>query len=93
MAYTIDVTKVGVDKVMDKMYNITLNLSCLDGAEEVIDQNFTEDHRIGKSVSYTIAKFLVAMQGAIDDYKAEQNIFDSAALDNAILSLESDLEG
>ena len=93
MAYTIDITKQGVDKVMGGMYNITLNLSCMDGQEEVIDQNFTEDHRTSNSVNYTLAKFLVRMQNAIDDYKAEQNIFNSAVLDNAITTLENNLEG
>ena len=92
MALTIDITKKSVDIVMDKMYNITLTLLYKDGAEVLINQDFTQDHRIGNSVNYTIAKFLVVMQAEIDEYKAEENIFNSQALDNAISTLENDLE-
>ena len=93
MAITKEVTKVRVDKVMDGMFNIVLNLCYKDGSDVLITRDFTEDHRIGNSVNYTIAKFLVLMQEAIDNYKAEQNIFNSAVLDNAIITLENNLEG
>lgn len=93
MALTVNVTKVNVKKVMDKLHNITLKLTCLDGEVVVINRNFTEDHRTGKPASYTANKFLLGMQEAIDAYKTEQSIFNSNALNNAIAALKNNLEG
>jgi hypothetical protein len=93
MALAIEVSKVSVHEVMAKLFSVTLNLRCLDGAEEVLNKNFSEHHRLGMSIPYTFGKFQMKMQEAIDIYKGEQVIYTSAALDNAVVALQNGLEG
>ena len=88
---TIDVSKVSVRKVQEKMYAVTLNLKVTEGAMELININFTENHKIGNTPAYTVNKFLVTMQACISDYIAEQGIYNAVALDNAIATLEGGL--
>lgn len=74
------------------MYAVTLKLTVTEGATELINQDFTVNHKIGNSVAYTVARFLGAMQGCINEYQAEQNIYNAAALDSAIETLEGGLQ-
>jgi hypothetical protein len=89
---TIAVSKVSVRLVQMKMYAVTLKLTVTDGATEIIDQNFTKNHKIGNSPAYTVNKFLIGMQDYISAYIAEQNIYNAAALDTAIETLEGGLQ-
>ena len=88
---TINITKVSVTEPQAKMYAITLNLKVTEGAEVLIDRNFTENHKIGNSIEYTINRFNKKMQVAIDKYKREQGILNSSQLDSAIIVLEGGL--
>lgn len=88
---TINVTKVSVIETQPKLYAVTLNLKANDGAIVLIDQDFTENHKIGNSVDYSINKFKAKMQAAIGKYIAEQNILNSTQLDSAILILKGGL--
>lgn len=93
MALTKNVTKVSVSEAMDGMWNITLNLTCLDSAVEVINQNISFKYKIGQDIDDKQAEALESMQEIIDDYLAEQVIFDHAKLDNLVTYLESNLTG
>ena len=74
------------------MYAVTLKLTVTDGVTELISQDFTDNHKIGNTVAYTVARFLGAMQTAIDDYRAEQNIYNAAALNSALTTLKEGLQ-
>ncbi len=89
---TITVQKVSVKKVQDGMFSIILNLKVLDGAAELINQDFSENHRIGKTVGYTLGRFQEKMQEFISDYIAEKNIYNSAQLNTAIVTLTNSLQ-
>jgi hypothetical protein len=93
MALTIEVSKVSVDEVMDKLWNITLNLRCLEGAVEVINQDFSVRYRPGQDAQARVQTILEKMQETIDDYKGEQQIFNAAQLDNAVTWLQTNLVG
>ena len=89
---TINVSKISVRKAQEKMYSITLNLLIEDGGTDLINRNFSENHKIGNSVDYTVNKFRKKMQKVIDDYQEEQNILNSTQLDSAIETLGGELE-
>jgi len=83
----VNITRVSVNKVMDGMFAITLNLTVTENSTILIDSNFTENHKINNSISYTVNKFKDKMQKYIDDYKANQQIFNSSQLNSAMTSL------
>ena len=88
---TITVTKKSVSKPRDGMFSVTLNLKVLDAEEVLIDRDFTEVHKIEKTIDYTLAKFTEDMQGVIDNYKAELAVFESSQLDTAVSTLQTNL--
>ena len=88
---TINITKVSVIESIPKVYVITLNLKVSEGEKVLIEQSFTENHKLGNNTNYTINKFRKKMQEVIDKYKSEQNILNSAQLDSAIIVLEGGL--
>lgn len=88
---TIDVTKVGVRLTQLGQYAVTLHLSCLDGTTEVLAGDFTVEHKTGGNVTNEVNAVKAAMQAAIDNYKAEQVIYNSATLDNAVTALKNGL--
>ena len=89
----IEITKVSVSEQMDKLWNITLNLKCLDNTVEVINQNFSVRYRPGQDAEAKVKSLLAEMQETIDDYKAEQQILNHVKLDTAVIWLQSKLEG
>ena len=88
---SIDVSKVSVSKIREKLYCIVLNLLVKDGETTLINKNFSQLHKIGHTPAYTINKFYVVMQTCISDYISEMDIYNSAALDSAISTLEGNL--
>ncbi|KKM27732.1 hypothetical protein LCGC14_1571770 [marine sediment metagenome] len=91
MALTVVVTKVSVLEHMEKLWNITLNLQILDDAVEVHNENFPIRYRTGEDIADKEAKVQAMMQEAIDDYKAEQVIFDHAKMDTMVTNLNNNL--
>lgn len=84
MALSKSITKKSVRYGQEKLHIITFNLLVTDGATEVINQDFSCEYRQGENVSQKVAEITEKMQAAIDRYKAEQVIFNSAALDTAV---------
>lgn len=72
MALTIIVIKVSVDEVQSDEWNITLNLTCEDGATEVINQDLTIPYRTGQDIETKVKTLQADMQAAIDEYNSEQ---------------------
>ena len=88
---TILVTKKSVTYIQGDLFNITLNLQYLDDETVLIDADFSEHYAIGEKAA-TAAKFKIRMQEMIDDYKATQIIFNSAAMNAAVTTLQNELE-
>lgn len=86
------VIKVSVRQQMPKLWNITLKLKLMDGDTELLSKDFSERYRTGQAIAEIVGRFQEDMQEAIDNYKAEQNIFTAAQLDNAIAQLQNSLE-
>ena len=91
MALTVIITKVSVTEPQSGMYIVTLNLICIDGADEVINQNFMQIKKDHIAVSIIQERFRVNMQEVIDRYKREEQLLGSAQLDNAISALQASL--
>lgn len=88
---TIQITKKSVTRTMPKQWAVTINLKLLEGTEELFSQDFSEDYNTGGTVEETVGKFKEKMQKAIDQYKAEMQLFNHPQMDNAITSLQNNL--
>lgn len=86
-----NVTKKGVTLIQKGLYNITLTLSLMEGATELLNKDFTERYRTGQVIPTVTAKFIAAMQDEINKYKAEQIIYNHAQLDTAIINIKNGL--
>lgn len=92
MALTANVTKTAVSLRMPKMWAITLTLVLQETGVDVLTQSFTENYKLGHSISALAGRFLVKMQAAIDRYKSEQVVLDHADLDAVVVGLNGNLE-
>lgn len=93
MALTVVVTKVSVLEQMDKLWNITLNMKLLESAVEVFNKDYPIRYRTGEDIADKESKMQTMMQEDIDDYKAEQVIFDHAKMDTMVTNLNTNLVG
>lgn len=94
MALTISVTKKSVTEVMDGMWNITLNMTCLDaGAAEVINQDFTASYKQKTDATALAKQIQQEMQIAINSYKSAKTVYDSAKLTTLVTYLNNKLVG
>ena len=93
MALTIEVTKQSVSEQIKGLWNITVNLRCLESAVEVINQDVSVRYKTGDDIDDKRARLLDKMQVIIDEWKNEQAVFDHAKLDALVTYLESNLEG
>ncbi len=84
MALIATITKKSVDLTQKDLYSITLNLVLEQDTIEVFNQNFTQRYRTGNLISGVTNKFIVQIQSAIDEYKAEQIIYNHTQLTTAI---------
>ena len=89
----VEITKINVSNIMPKLFSVTLKLRLIDDDRitELLNQNFSENYRIGQSIVNVVDRFRTVMQKIIDNYKAEQNLFNNAQLDNAIKNLKNSL--
>lgn len=84
---SIIITKKSVKYGQEKLHIITFNLSLLDNAVEVLNQDFSCEYRQGDNPAQKVIEIKERIQIAIDRYKAEQQIFNSTALNNAVNSI------
>jgi len=92
MARTVEITKVSVKTSQRKLFAVTLHMKYLENGTVLFEQDFTENHWDGAAPSIVVNNFKFAMQQAINDYKAELDIFNATALNNAITALQNGLE-
>ena len=86
------VTKESVEEKFPKCFIVTLRLICTDGPDEVINKPYTKTYEKGQSILAVKNNFVKRMQYDIDKYNREQQIYNAAALDNVVASIESELE-
>jgi hypothetical protein len=91
MALNCIITKKSVLKQQDKLYNITVNLSLKDGTVEVLNQNFLIKYRTGDNVANKKIALQAEIQAAIDNYKAEQVLFNATAFTTLCSNIQTGL--
>lgn len=91
MALATTVTKKSVTEVQSKLWNVTLNMTLDDGAEEVINKDYALHYRPGDSIAAKQATWVALMQADIDKYKSEQTIYNAAALSTVVTNVGSAL--
>lgn len=93
MALTITVTKGVVVQTQLSAFSITMNLICMDGAIEAINQDFSILYKQGMTMVKAKAKMIEPMQAAIDAYKAAKAVSNSAALGTVVSEIQAALVG
>ena len=91
MTLTTVVTKKAVVLQMPKLWNITLNMVCIDDTVEVINKDFSVRYRTGQDIEDKALKMQELMQAEIDKYNSEQQIFDHAKMDLLVTYLNNNL--
>ena len=92
MVLTATVTKKSVTEVQDKLWNVTLNMTLKDGAEEVLNKDYALHYRPGDSIAAKKNAWIATMQADIDKYKGEKTIKNAAALNTVVTNVGSALE-
>ena len=91
MVLTATVTKKSVTEVQDKLWNVTLNMTLKDGAEEVLNKDYALHYRPGDSIAAKKNAWTATMQADIDKYKGEKTIKNAAALNTVVTNVGSAL--
>lgn len=91
MVLTATVTKKSVTGVQDKLWNVTLNMTLKDGAEEVLNKDYALHYRPGDSIAAKKNAWIATMQADIDKYKGEKTIKNAAALNTVVTNVGSAL--
>lgn len=93
MTLKIEVSKVSVtskgERFNNDFHTITMNLTVLDGSTEVINKEFSIDHKTVHNVSDSLARMKEQMKAEIMKYKAEKAIF--TKLDTATTQISTSL--
>ena len=92
MVLIATVSKSDVTKVMEKMWNISMNMILTDDASEVINKDYSVRYRTGDSVAAKESEFIELMQADIDKYQSEKGIYDAPAFGTAVANVEAALE-
>jgi hypothetical protein len=91
MALSIQITKKSISRQQDKLYNISVNFSLRDGTVEVLNQDFSIRYRTGDNIATKKIELQRQIQEVIDNYKAEQVLFNNAAFQTMCTNIQSGL--
>ena len=72
-------------------YIVSVNLVLTDDAVEVINQDYSQVHKPANNISVARDELLVYTQAAIDDYKANQLVYNSVAFTDVIIYINANL--
>ena len=91
MALVATVSKKSVTEVQSKLWNVTLNMTMDDGAEEVLNKDYSLHYRPGDSIAAKQDAWIAMMQADIDKYKGEQTIYNAAAMNTVVTNVQAGL--
>lgn len=92
MVLTAVVTKHSVTKLIDNLYSVGMNLVLTDESVEVFNKDYFIRYRSGDDISEKTGQFITQMQADIDKYEVEQALYNAAAFDNAVVTVQAGLE-
>ena len=91
MVLVATVTKEAVNKNITNVYDVIMNMVLTDDAVEVINRDYSIRYRSGDAIGGKTNELIAQMQEDIDDYKAEQVIYNAAAFDTAVATVQAGL--
>ena len=91
MSLTAQVTKKSVTGNQPRINTIIFTLVLTDTAGAGFTQDYSCEYRQGDNVASKVAEIVEKMQISINSYKAQQLIFSSTALNNAVTSIAGSL--
>lgn len=91
MVLAVIVTKNPVTKLMNQLWNISMNMKLTDETVEVINKDYSIRYITGDNIIEKTNQLSEQMQDDINTYKAEQVIFVNAQLDTAVSTVQAGL--
>jgi len=91
MALSVTITKGSVSRMQDKLYSVTVKMVLKDNNIEVLNRDFSVKYRTGETIANKKAVLQADIQAVIDNYKAEQVIFNAAAFGTMCTNIQSGL--
>lgn len=91
MALEATVTKKSASKDAAGIYSISMNLILTDDTVEVINQDFAQVHNSANNITVARDEIMARMQEAIDEYKENKTVYDSAIFTNAVTYINANL--
>lgn len=91
MVLEATVTKQSASKDATGIFSISMNLVLTDDAVEVINQDFAQVHNSANNISVARNEIMARMQDAIDEYKENLVVYNSAAFTDAVTYINENL--
>lgn len=91
MVLVATVAKKSASIDVNGIYAVSVNLILTDDAVEILNQDYSQIHNPANNISVARDELLVNIQKTIDDYKANQIVYDSIAFTNAVTYINDNL--
>jgi hypothetical protein len=91
MALSVTITKKSVIRLQDKLYTITVRMILKNDGVEVLNHDFSIRYRTGDSIANKKAALQAEIQAVIDNYKAEQVLYNNAVFETMCTNIETGL--
>lgn len=91
MALEATVTKKSASNGAPGIYSISMNLVLADDTVEVINRDFAQVHNSANNISVARDEIMARMQNAIDEYKENKAVYDSALFTNSVTYINENL--
>lgn len=91
MVLEATVTKKSASKDSPGIYSISMILILTDDAVEVINKDFVQVHNSANNISVARDEIMARMQDAIDEYKENKLVYDSAMFTTAVAYINTNL--
>jgi len=92
MAFTSTVTKAAVKKINDRDFTVSINVILFDDGVPVAEKTYSERYDSETLPSTVESKLAAQIQVDIDNYKAEQAIFNATEFDTVCTNLVSAID-
>jgi len=86
---TATITKQSVEKLNANDYRVTIHVLIEDGAETLLEKDYSERYYDQLSVGTIRTKLQDKIAADWDEYEAEQAIFDAAAFDTMVSQIQT----
>lgn len=86
---TAEIIKQSVTKLNDKDYQVTIHVVISEGAEVLLEKDYSERYYSDLSVGTIKTKLQAKIAADWDEYEAEQNLYDATAFDTMVSEIQT----